>query len=250
MKVPAFAIPVICKDKKTKDFYVSKCIDNGILTIPSEDHERADIFGDPLPYVLKSIFVYNNDIIPPYTVKYPQISFYNGIPYDRNNPDMKRIINQNLFNVYRSIYQDEIIENVWVGCKKSKDYVRCFHFKINMAADVKNVPADIHERIYDNQNYNNAMYNCFDRITLAIHQNSITNRRVLVFCHQGVSRSATMVVAYLMRYKNMTKNNAIALVRNKRRGSLPGIPIFDVALSQWEEYCKNIHIHKYTNTQI
>ena len=83
------------------------------------------------------------------------------------------------------------------------------------------------------------MYSCFDRITLVIDQNIITNRRVLVFCHQGFSRSATMVVAYLMRYKNMTKNNAIALVRNKRRGSLPGIPIFDAALSRWEEYCKN-----------
>ena len=237
----------------------NKCIHNGILTILSGDHERTAIFGDPLPYVLKSIFIQSNNdnrkdnsVLnnPSYTVKHPQILFYNGIPYNRNNPDMKRIINQNLFHVYRSIYQDEIIENLWVGCKKSKDYLRCFHFKINMAADVKKVPADIHERIYDNQNYNNAMYSCFDRITLVIDQNIITNRRVLVFCHQGFSRSATMVVAYLMRYKNMTKNNAIDLVRNKRRGSLPDIPIFDVALSQWEEYCKNIHIHKYTNTQI
>ena len=42
-----------------------------------------------------------------------------------------------------------------------------------------------------------------------------------------------------MRYNNMTKNDAITLVRNKRKGSLPGIPIFDAALSRWEEYCKN-----------
>jgi CDP-6-deoxy-D-xylo-4-hexulose-3-dehydrase len=34
MKVPAFAIPVICKDKKTKDLYVSKCIDNAIEVRP------------------------------------------------------------------------------------------------------------------------------------------------------------------------------------------------------------------------
>jgi hypothetical protein len=43
----------VCRDK---------CIDNGILTIPSGDHERAAIFGDPLPYILKSIFIeFNSD---------------------------------------------------------------------------------------------------------------------------------------------------------------------------------------------
>ena len=35
----------------------NKCVDNGILTIPSGDHERSAIFGDPIPYVLKSIFI-------------------------------------------------------------------------------------------------------------------------------------------------------------------------------------------------
>ena len=44
------------------------------------------------------------------------------------------------------------------------------------------------------------------------------NKRVLVFCYKGISRSATMVVAYLMRYKSMTKVEAITLVRNKRKG--------------------------------
>ena len=43
----------VCRDK---------CIDNEILTIPSGDHERAAIFGDPIPYVLKSIFIeFNSD---------------------------------------------------------------------------------------------------------------------------------------------------------------------------------------------
>ena len=107
-----------------------------------------------------------------------------------------------------------------------------------MAADLR-LGADIHELIYDIPDYNNAMFICFDRITSIIHQNIIIKKRVLVFCYQGISRSATMVVAYLMRYNNMTKNDAITLVRNKRKGSLPGIPIFDAALSRWEEYCKN-----------
>lgn len=34
MDVPAFAIPVICKNKETKQFYVNKCIENGIEVRP------------------------------------------------------------------------------------------------------------------------------------------------------------------------------------------------------------------------
>ena len=39
---------------------------------------------------------------------------------------------------------------------------------------------------------------------------------VLVHCFAGVSRSASTVIAYLMRYHNMTFNQAFAHVRGKR----------------------------------
>ena len=62
------------------DICRNKCIHNKILTIPCGDHQRVAIFGDPLVYILKSIF----------------IEFYK----DKNK------INK---DIYTSIYQDEII---------------------------------------------------------------------------------------------------------------------------------------------
>jgi hypothetical protein len=36
---------------------ITHCIVNGILTIPEDDRARANIFGDPLPGIVKSIFI-------------------------------------------------------------------------------------------------------------------------------------------------------------------------------------------------
>jgi hypothetical protein len=43
-----------------KDICISKLLNN-IITIPSGDGNRANIFGDPLPGTLKSIFIVNNN---------------------------------------------------------------------------------------------------------------------------------------------------------------------------------------------
>jgi len=45
------------------DICKNNCVRNNIIFIPKCDHERAKIFGDPLPYVLKSIFVEYNKIV-------------------------------------------------------------------------------------------------------------------------------------------------------------------------------------------
>ena len=46
------------------DVALSKCIVNNRIIIPSGDQARADIFGDPLPFIIKSIFVDYNNIHP------------------------------------------------------------------------------------------------------------------------------------------------------------------------------------------
>jgi hypothetical protein len=46
------------------DIALSKCIVNNRIIIPSGDQARADIFGDPLPFIIKSIFVDYNNISP------------------------------------------------------------------------------------------------------------------------------------------------------------------------------------------
>jgi atypical dual specificity phosphatase len=48
-------------------------------------------------------------------------------------------------------------------------------------------------------------------------------KRVLVHCHAGVSRSATAVVWYLVKYRGMSWDEAHALVRRGRQKARPNI---------------------------
>jgi protein-tyrosine phosphatase len=50
-------------------------------------------------------------------------------------------------------------------------------------------------------------------------QKDIYKRNVLVHCHAGMQRSATIVAAYLMTYHNMTINQAINFILSKRRAA-------------------------------
>ncbi|OXA52386.1 dual specificity protein phosphatase 3 [Folsomia candida] len=56
----------------------------------------------------------------------------------------------------------------------------------------------------------------FDKATDFIHSAVENNGKVLVHCFMGVSRSATLVLAYLMLRQNMTAPQALTHVRSKR----------------------------------
>lgn len=46
---------------------------------------------------------------------------------------------------------------------------------------------------------------------------------ILVHCNAGISRSASFVIAYLMREKNMPFEEAIAFVKKKRISVFPNV---------------------------
>jgi protein-tyrosine phosphatase len=57
---------------------------------------------------------------------------------------------------------------------------------------------------------------------------------VLVHCQQGVSRSPSIVIAYLIRNHGMSYESALAFVRRKRACVKPN-PGFARALVEWEQ---------------
>ena len=49
-----------------------------------------------------------------------------------------------------------------------------------------------------------------------IHENVTNDRKVLVHCSAGKSRSVSIVAVYLMKYKGMNVNEALDFIKNKR----------------------------------
>jgi protein-tyrosine phosphatase len=63
----------------------------------------------------------------------------------------------------------------------------------------------------------------------------LPDHNILVHCHAGRQRSFSIVTAFLMKYGKLSKDDAIALIRTKRK--VVGLPYvnFDAALSQYEK---------------
>ncbi|KRX05885.1 hypothetical protein PPERSA_03822 [Pseudocohnilembus persalinus] len=60
------------------------------------------------------------------------------------------------------------------------------------------------------------------------------NKRILVHCIQGISRSASFVLAYLMKHEKMTLKEAFQLVKSKRSIARPN-PKFVESLLKFEQ---------------
>jgi len=66
----------------------------------------------------------------------------------------------------------------------------------------------------------------------------IGDHNVLVHCHKGKQRSATVIAAYLMKFAGMPKTEALASIKSKRPLIVsPGVN-FDEALTQYEKDLK------------
>lgn len=60
------------------------------------------------------------------------------------------------------------------------------------------------------------IYQFFDSVADLIHEDLTAGRAVLVHCKMGVSRSSTLVCAYLIKYHGKTHMEAIHFVQSKR----------------------------------
>lgn len=89
----------------------------------------------------------------------------------------------------------------------------------------------LHVRAQDNIYYN--LMKHFHEAADFIQQSLASNGRVLVHCFAGVSRSTSLVLAYLIKYEGMTFKEGLALCRGKRPIVNPN-PSFVSQLKKWE----------------
>lgn len=72
-----------------------------------------------------------------------------------------------------------------------------------------------------------------DRVAF-VEEHRLANHVVYVHCMNGVSRSVTVVTAYLMKAHGWTRDSALAFVRRHRPEARPN-PAFMGLLTEWEQ---------------
>ena len=81
---------------------------------------------------------------------------------------------------------------------------------------------------------NQRMLGFFPSATQAIRERLCLGDEVIVHCWAGQQRSAAVVAAYLIRYKNMSKNDAMQFVKRHKSDAFSWGATFDPALTAWE----------------
>ncbi len=117
----------------------------------------------------------------------------------------------------------EVIDNLWLGSLESscnKQALQERNIKTIISAvlgatamfpfDFKYERAKLRDVEYEN------IIIEFDKLLPIIRNELVNNKSVLCHCISGRSRSASIVVAYLIRYHNMTAEEALKFVKNKR----------------------------------
>lgn len=91
-----------------------------------------------------------------------------------------------------------------------------------------------YKRVEIIDDYKENILQYFDSTCKFINEN--IKNKVLVHCNAGQSRSASIVIAYLMKYENMTLTKALEYVKNKKSDIGPNIGFF----KQLIEYENNL----------
>lgn len=77
-----------------------------------------------------------------------------------------------------------------------------------------------------------------DKVTLFIQTCITKKQRILVYCREGRSRSISMVIAYLMRYKHYPLDQAILYMKKNRPLASPNLH-FVAQLQAYEKYLQS-----------
>ena len=123
---------------------------------------------------------------------------------------------------YKFEKADFIVDNIYLGSENAAgnlDYLRGINVdrivvaaKMTEAKFPKEIEYLVLEDLDDDPEDNIARY--FEPVIAFIRKQTSSN--VLVHCVSGISRSGTIVIAYLVQQKAMTFKEALAFVRGKR----------------------------------
>lgn len=112
--------------------------------------------------------------------------------------------------------------------------------------DVNGTSNFVHKRIAVNDCENQNLKNHFGEASNFIDQAKLNNQKVLVHCQAGISRSPTIVIAYLMSRYNMNLNDAYDRVKLFRPIIGPNL----IFMNQLQDYDSSLHQNKNASDSI
>ena len=151
---------------------------------------------------------------------------------------------------------NEVIPNLYIGSMWATDPNVLQHYGIDCVLNVSDHMTDMNKgqyklhshvviKIDDNPGAANKMLREVLPKTMRyldsfIHPEAPSNKRVLVHCAAGVSRSATVILAWLMKTYGMGRDNAIKFLQSRRSIIRPNDGFLRI-LGEWEKYLKKFH---------
>tara|TARA_B110000208_G_C11757920_1_gene425839 strand:- start:786 stop:1238 length:453 start_codon:yes stop_codon:yes gene_type:complete len=141
----------------------------------------------------------------------------------------------------------EIIPGLWLGNiedSKIKEFINAIDIVINCSKDIpfltnetKNIRIPIEDNLEKKEIQN--LFTSLPKVTSYIHAGLRNNCQIFVHCHAGKQRSASVIVAYLIRYLNISLQRATLLVKSKREIIFTPYMNFGAALKKFEKEYKN-----------
>lgn len=143
--------------------------------------------------------------------------------------------------------QDEILDGLFISnfiISSSRSFMHDKKIKliVNCAKDIPNLHSSklkyINIPVYDSLDQNDIMYSYLDKTVDTIRSYHLYNKNVLVHCVAGISRSSTIVAAYLMKYYNYSLKDAIVFIISKRNKAFNNGKniVFLEALQKYENF--------------
>ena len=120
---------------------------------------------------------------------------------------------------------NEIITGLWLGNiidSKNKQFLKNIDLVVNCSKDIPfslstthNLRVPVEDNLQKTEMIN--LYKMLPSITLKIHDYLVNNKQVLVHCYAGKQRSAAVIIAYCIRYLNICLEDAIILLKTRRK---------------------------------
>ena len=130
---------------------------------------------------------------------------------------------------------DEIVEYLHVGSARALQSSDRFSMIVNCTADIPfptNCENCIRIPVHDDPVDCDKMSALVDntQVLSKMHESILEKKPVLVHCFAGQQRSCAIVALYLIRYHNMTPDQAITHIKRKRRIAFFGQVNFEAAM--------------------